>query len=93
MIETYRARLEALLEALDALAQACGDPDALDELNAEFEDALLLLSQLREDSDAFEDELADAREEFAALAEDYRALAEEIPDLAPLAEQLAEAAR
>ncbi len=93
MIEAYRTRLSALMEAFDALAEDCGDSDALDELNAEFEDALLLLSQLKEGSDDWEEELADTLEEFAALAEDYRALAEDIPDLAPLAEQLAEAAR
>lgn len=93
MIEAYRARLSKLLEAFDALAKNCGDTDALDELNAEFEDALLLLSEIRESSDGWEEELDDALEEFAALAGDYRALAKDIPALAPLAEQLAEAAQ
>ncbi len=92
MIEAYRARLSALLEELDALALSCGDSDALEDLNAEFEDALMLLDEIDEGSDGWEDELSDAREEFAALAGDYRALAKDIPALAPLAEKLAEAA-
>ena len=63
-------RLEAILDALDAL-EADGDAaEVLDDLNAEFEDALMLLAEL--DPDAEREEYADALEAIRALAGDYR---------------------
>lgn len=76
MKETIDA-LRALLDRLDALAQTLDD-DAFDDLNAEFEDTLLLLE---DDADS-PDTRADAREELLGLAHDFGrwAEAEEIVD-------------
>jgi len=65
-------RMEALLEEMDALAGACGSPEALEDLNAEFEDALMLLSEIDPREDGWEEELSDALEALRALAGDYR---------------------
>lgn len=74
----YVKRFEALLAELDDAADDVDDDDAaeaLDDLNAEFEDALFMLSQIRpQDDDAAED-MNDTLETLRALAEDYRALA------------------
>ena len=58
-------RLEAILDALDALGDG-----ALDDLNAEFEDALKLLSEL--DPDTEREDYADTLEAIRSLAGDYR---------------------
>lgn len=89
VVETAEG-LEAILEALDALSESCeGEAaEALDELNAEFEDGLMLLDELDPGEDGCEEELRDAMEEFAALAESYQKLAFRIPELMPLALRL-----
>ena len=88
----YIQRFGELLSELDALAEdrggdACED---LEDLNAEFEDALLLLDEWKPGDDA--DELADALDDLRALAGDYRALSGRVPGLADLAERLNTAA-
>ncbi|MBR1560590.1 MAG: hypothetical protein IJ646_10160 [Clostridia bacterium] len=61
------ARMREALDALDRLAEGRGD-EALDELNAEFEDALFMMEQADGDDP---DDLADALEELEALWQDY----------------------
>lgn len=91
MIKAFMDRFEGILEELDALAETCPDAAAedLDDLNAELEDALLLLGELK---DAEADEQTGALEDIRALAEDYRALAADVPALADCADRLALAA-
>ena len=57
-------------------------------MNAELEDALLLLSELRQDGEDWSEELAGSLEDLRALAGDYRAMAEDVPGLGELAERL-----
>ncbi|MBQ8111414.1 MAG: hypothetical protein IJ124_14760 [Clostridia bacterium] len=85
-----KERLEALLEELDVLLtdREPEAAEALEELNAEYEDALMLLDSIGKDSDDSEEELSDALEEFRALAADYRALAGRVDGLELLAERL-----
>ncbi|MDO4866134.1 MAG: hypothetical protein Q4C10_06215 [Clostridia bacterium] len=87
-MDNYVERLREILAELDALAEALdgGEAEALEELNAEFEDALMLFDELGGE-DARE-ELDDALEELGALAGDYRALAKRIDGAGPLAERL-----
>ena len=73
-IADFAARFEALLEEFDALAQGA-DMEALDDLNAEFEDMLLALSDIRPAGDGWREELSDAAEDLEAIADDYDALA------------------
>ena len=91
-IQTFLDRFGALLEQLDALTEDCAGDAAedLDDLNAEFEDALMLLGEYRGDDDP--EELSDALEDLKALAGDYRALSGGIPEIAALADQLEMAA-
>ncbi len=91
-IQTFLDRFGALLEQLDALAEDCAVDAAedLDDLNAEFEDALMLLGECKSDDDP--EALSDALEDLKALAGDYRALSGDIPEAAALADQLQMAA-
>lgn len=73
----FVSRFQAILDELDAFEMN----EALEELNAEFEDALFMLESIDyEDEDAPE-EFADSLEELQALAEAYRALSGEMPEL------------
>ena len=91
MIMTIAKRFEAILSELDALAEACDSPEALEDLNAEFEDTLLMLSELNPKDEGYQEELGDIMEDLRSLADDYLALAGEIPDVAALAEKLKQA--
>ena len=88
--EIMRACGDALA-ALDALAADLDDPIAedLEDMNAELEDALMLLGELGRGGDP--DELTDALEDARALAGDYRALTARVPALAALVDRLEKA--
>lgn len=96
-IEDFARRYGELLSDLDAFSEeaelSADDAEALDDLNAELEDAILLLSQIRADGDDWRDELSDALEEIEALAADYRALSARAPGLDALAGRLEMAVR
>lgn len=79
-----------VLAELDALCGRCGadSAEALEELNAELEDALLLLEEIHPGEGDWREELDDALEEFSALAGDYRRLGDGIPGLEALARRL-----
>ena len=84
-IKSFLERFGESLEALDDVAEAC-DADAaddLEDLNAELEDALLLLEELKPQDG--QEALVDALEALRALAGDYCALSDHVPALAPLA--------
>ena len=90
-IERCVERLGELLEALDALQLDMDgeDAEALEDLNAELEDTMMLL----EGADDEDDELLDdARDELREMVKDYEALAKKNAAIAPLAERLREEA-
>ena len=91
MIKNIVAHLEAVLEALDALAGECDESEALEDLNAEFEDTLMMLSEINPREDGWQEELSDALEDLRALAEDYRRTG--IPGVEALAGKLEAAAQ
>ena len=66
-IAEYAARFGEILAALDDIA----DGEDMEELNAEFEDALFMLSQIDPKSDDAAEEFMDALDEFDALRADY----------------------
>lgn len=73
----FVSRFQAILDELDELEMN----EALEELNAEFEDALFMLESIDyEDAEAAE-EFADSMEALRALAEEYRELSAEMPEL------------
>lgn len=90
-IKEFERRFEALLDELDALAEACGGEagESLEELNAELEDALMLLGEIRPDGEDWREELDGALEELGALAEDYRRLSPRADGLEALAGRVA----
>ena len=85
----FMKRFEAILSELDALAER-EDDDTLDDLNAELEDALFMLSQIRGDDEDAEEALAETLEELRALAGDYGAL--EVEGVGEVAARLSMAA-
>ena len=91
MIKTTVKRLEAVLAELDALSEGCGSPEELEDLNAELEDALMLLSDIDPREAGWEEERSDALEEIRALAGDYRKTG--IPGVKALADQLEQAGK
>ena len=70
LIAEFEKRFRALLEELDEVAEEANDED-LEDMNAEFEDALFMLSEIDPKADDAREEIADALEEFEALRDDY----------------------
>ena len=69
-VEDFEARFREILDSMDEAAT--GDiAEALEELNAEFEDALFMLEEIDLKGDDWREEFMDALDEFQALAEDY----------------------
>lgn len=91
-IRQFERRARELLAELDAFAETAPDAEDLEELNAELEDALMLVSGIRQEDDGWREEFADALEELDALAGDYAAL-DGGGDLAALARRLESAVR
>ena len=83
-------RFAELLSELDGMAENCAGEAAedLEDLNAEFEDILLLVADLKVEAADFREEYAGALEDLLALAGDYEALARELPDLEEPARRL-----
>jgi hypothetical protein len=90
VIENIVKCLEAVLADLDALSEEYGSPEGLEDLNAELEDALMMLSEIDYRDAGWEEELSDALEEIRALAGDYRKVG--IPAVKALADRLEQAA-
>lgn len=77
-IAEYEARFREILAALDDIA----DGEDMEELNAELEDALFMLSQIDPKADDAAEEFMDTLDEFDALRADYARI--------PIAREVAE---
>jgi len=86
-VREFEARFQEILDALDALGADLAGEDAgtLEDLNAELEDALFMLSEIDPKGADAADELWDTFETLEALAGDIR----KVGAAAPLAERLA----
>ncbi len=73
----FLARFQDILDALDGFEMT----DALEELNAEFEDALFMIESIDPEEEDAQEELEESFEELHSLLEDYRELAKEVPEL------------
>ena len=89
-VKMIRDRFGRILSELDALADTCKGELAedLEDMNAELEDALLLISEIRPEADDWREELTDALEALRALASDYRGLADTLPQITQYAARL-----
>ena len=70
-VKEFEGRFRAILAALDLESDGSED---FEELNAEFEDALMILSEIRLDEADWREEFTDALDDFGDLAGRYRAL-------------------
>ena len=89
----FEERCLGVLDELDELAEAGACGGELEELNAELEDALMLLAEARPEDEDWREELEDALEELDALAADYRALSGGVGEIGALALKLEQAVR
>lgn len=89
-IREFEKRFREILTELDGVAApADGESaEALEELNAELEDALLLLSEADPDGEDGPEELRGDIEELDALCGDYGRLAKRVPAVAEPADRL-----
>ena len=83
-MQEIRKRFQAILEALDSLAEQSSD-DALEDMNAELEDALFMLSDIDTGSEDWREELRDMLETLEELRglQCLNARGEAIPLLTP----------
>lgn len=83
-IKEFEKRFRGLLDELDEL-RADADSEELDELAADFEDALFVVECIGADDEDWQEQFTDALDEFSDVAEGSRKLAEEIPLLEDVA--------
>ena len=69
-VKAHVEKLNELLDRLDGISEDLGDED-FEDLNAEFEDAIFMFSELDPKDDDFQESLDDALETLSALAGDY----------------------
>lgn len=86
----YMERFDAILAELDELTDACdGDAaEALEDLNAEFDDALILLGEIKPEGEDGREEVSGVLDDLAALANDYRAAGAGVEGVGDLANRL-----
>ena len=82
-IRDFEARFREILDAMDAICEQAedGDVEPLEDLNAEFEDALFMLGEIDPKDESAGEEFRDALEELDALRADYNKLSTRFPAL------------
>ena len=79
-IKEFEKRFRGLLDEMDEL-RADADDEELEELAADFEDALFVVECIGADDEDWREQFTDALDEFSDIAEGSRRLAGEIPPL------------
>lgn len=83
-IKEFEKRFRGLLDEMDEL-RADADDEDLEELAADFEDALFVIECIGADDEDWREQFTDALDEFSDIAEDSRRLAREIPQMEGIA--------
>ena len=83
-IKEFEKRFRALLDEMDEL-RADADDEELEELAADFEDALFVVECIGADDEDWREQFTDALDEFSDIAEGSRRLAGEISPLEGIA--------
>lgn len=83
-IKEFEKRFRGLLDEMDEL-RADADDEDLEELAADFEDALFVVECIGADDEDWREQLIDALDEFSDIAEGSRRLAGEIPQMEGIA--------
>lgn len=85
-IKEFGKRFNEVLEAMDGIFSECdpGDEilDTFEDLNAETEDALMMLDEINPRDEDWEEEAGDALDALESLCGDYSELAKNIPEIA-----------
>lgn len=79
-IKEFEKRFRGLLDEMDEL-RADADDEDLEELAADFEDALFVIECIGADDEDWREQFIDALDEFSDIAEGSRRLAREIPQM------------
>lgn len=92
-VKEFEKRFREILAQLDELRDAADDRASgeMDEMNADFEDALFVIECIDADDDDWREEFSDALAEFRDLCADYRRL--NVSGLAETADRLEMAVR
>ena len=83
-IKEFEKRFRGLLDEMDEL-RADADDEDLEELAADFEDALFVIECIGADDEDWREQFTDALDEFSDIAEDSRRLAGEISQMEGIA--------
>lgn len=83
-IKEFEKRFRGLLDEMDEL-RADADDEDLEELAADFEDALFVVECIGADDEDWREQFTDALDEFSDIAKDSRRLAGEIPQMEGIA--------
>lgn len=81
----FEKRFREILASLDEFRD---ENEEIEEMNAEFEDALFVIECIDVNDEEWEEEFTDALEEFCDLLDGYRDLAEGIPELHEVVDRL-----
>lgn len=83
-IKEFEKRFRGLLDEMDEL-RADADDEDLEELAADFEDALFVVECIGANDEDWREQFIDALDEFSDIAEGSRRLAREIPQMEGIA--------
>lgn len=83
-IKEFEKRFRGLLDEMDEL-RADADDEDLEELAADFEDALFVIECIGANDEDWREQFTDALDEFSDIAEGSRRLAGEIPQMEGIA--------
>ena len=83
-MKAFLQRFQAILDAMDEFEA----DEELEELNAQFEDALFLIESIDETDEDAAEEIADAFDDLDDIAADYLDYAEENPEILEKANEL-----
>ena len=83
-IKEFEKRFRGLLDEMDEL-RADADDEDLEELAADFEDALFVIECIGANDEDWREQFIDALDEFSDIAEGSRRLAGEIPQMEGIA--------
>ena len=84
-VKEFEKKFREILASLDEFR---GEDEEIEEMNAEFEDALFVIECIDVNDEEWQEEFTDALEEFKDLLESYRGLEEDIPELKEAADRL-----
>lgn len=89
-IREFEKRFREILDDLDELREGAGGDalEALDEMNADYEDALFVIESIGSEDEDWREAFADALAEFRDLLNGYRELQDRMPELEDLTGRL-----